>query len=136
MASAWYPEGLRALMNKEIDLDTDSIRVRAVADEDYTYSAAHLVMTSVTKYVASTDYVLTGLDISTTKGTLDAADASPAYSSLAQDTTKDIDGLVVYKFTTADADSIPLIYIDLTTPVTPNGGDINISWNASGIASL
>jgi hypothetical protein len=136
MASAWYQEGLHGLMNKEIDLDTDTIRVRAVADDDYTFSQAHTSMSSVTKYTSSTDYTLTSVDISTTKGTMDAADATPAYSSLAQDGVKSIDALVVFHFVTDDAGSTPLIYIDLTTPVDPNGGDINITWNGSGIASL
>ena len=136
MASAWYQEGLHGLMNKEIDLDTDTIRARIVADEDYTFSQAHTSMSSVTKYTGSTDYTLTSVDISTTKGTMDAADASPAYSSLSIDGTKDIDAIVIFHFVTDDAGSTPLIYIDLSAATTPNGGDINITWHASGIASL
>ena len=136
MASAWYQEGLHGLMNKEIDLDTDTIKVRAVSDEGYTFSQAHTTMTSVTAYTGTTDPTLASLDISTTKGTLDAADLSPAFSSLAISGTEDIDALVVYHFVTNDAGSTPLVYIDLTTPVTPNGTNINITWNASGIASL
>jgi hypothetical protein len=135
MASAWYQEGLHGLMNKEIDLDTDTIKVRAVADDDYTFSQAHTTMTPVTKYLSSTDATLT-CDITTTKGTLDATDLSPAFSSLAQDGVKSIDALVIFQFVTDDAGSTPLVYIDLTTPIDPNGGDINITWNASGIASL
>jgi len=136
MASAWYPDGLYGLMNKEFDLDTDTIRVRAVSDEGYTYSSAHTAMSSVTKYTGSTDAGLDNVDISSTKGTIDADDESPAYSSLAISGSEDIDGLVVFHFDTDDAGSTPLIYIDLTSAVTPNGGDINISWHASGIASL
>ena len=139
MASGWYEEGLHKLMNKEIDLDTDSIKVRATADGGYSAPAdlgTDTDMSTVTKYVGSTDDDLVSVDISTTKGTIDAADAAPAYSSLAQNAADDIDGLVVYHFVTNDAGSTPLIYIDLTTPITPNGGDINITWNASGIGSL
>lgn len=136
MASAWYQEGLHGLMNKEIDLDTDTIKVRAVADEDYTFSQAHTTMTSVTKYTGSTDATLASVDISTTKGTIDAADLAPAFSALAIDGTKDIDALVVFHFVTNDAGSTPLIYIDLAAATTPNGTDVNITWNASGIASL
>lgn len=135
MASGWYTEGKHGLMNKEIDLDTDTIKVRAVADEDYTFSAAHATMSSVTAYAGTTDPTLT-CDITTTKGTLDASDLTAAFSALAQDTTKDIDGLVVYHFVTNDAGSTPLVYIDLTTSVTPNGTDIDITWNASGVAAL
>jgi len=136
MASGWFKEGLHGLMNKEIDLDTDTIKVRAVSDEGYTFDADHTTMSSVTKYTDSTDATLLSVDISTTKGTVDAADLSPAFSSLAISGSEDIDGLVVFHFVTDDAGSTPLVYIDLTTPVTPNGGDINITWNGSGIASL
>ena len=40
---------------------------------------------------------------------------------------------MIYKDTGNAATSPLIAYIDLTTPVTPNGGDINITWNASGI---
>jgi len=139
MASGWYEEGLHGLMNKEIDLDTDTIKVRIVADEDYSAPAdfgTDTTMSTITKYSGSTDYTLTSVDITTTKGTIDAADASPAFSTVVQDAAKDVDGLVVFHFVTDDAGSTPLFYIDLTTPVTPNGGDINITWNGSGLASL
>ena len=136
MASILYREGLAGLMGGSIDLDTDTIRVRPVADEDYTVDVTHTTMSSVTGYSGATDYTLTSVDITTNKGIMDAADASPAYSSLSQDAAKDIDGLVIFKFVTNDAGSTPIVYIDLTTPLTPNGGDVNIQWNASGIFSL
>lgn len=139
MASGWYEEGLHGLMNKEIDLDTDTIKVRAVADEDYSAPAdfgTDTTLSTITAYSGSTDPTISSVDISTSKGVIDGADLAPAFSSLAIDGTKDIDGLVVYHFVTNDAGSTPLCYIDLTTPVTPNGGDINITWNASGIAAL
>lgn len=138
MASGWYEEGLHGLMNHEIDLDTDTIQVRAVADEDYAAPVdfgADTTMSTITKYLASTDATVT-IDISTTKGTMDGTDLSPAFASLAADAAKDVDGLVIFHFVTNDAGSTPILYIDLTTPVTPNGGDINITWNGSGIGSL
>lgn len=137
MASGWYGIGKQKLMNKELDLDTDTIKVRAVADEDYAAPADFTTatsMTGITGYSGSTDQTLTSVTIA--NGVLDAADLSPAFSALAQDATKDIDGLVVYHFVTNDAASTPLVYIDLSAAVTPNGTDVNITWNASGIASL
>ena len=129
MASAWYPKGKQALMNKQIDVDTDTIKVRAVSDAGYTYSTAHDFMDDVTAYVGSTDATLASVDITTTPGSVDAADLSPAFSSLAQNATDTIDGLVIYYFNTNDTSSIPLIYIDLAASTTPNGGDINITWD-------
>jgi len=139
MASILYREGLADTLGGTVDWDTDTIRVRPVADEDYTApSGAGLDITdmsTVTGYTGATDATVT-VDITTSKGIVDMTDLSPAYSSLSQDAAKDIDGLVIFKFVTNDAGSTPLCYIDLTTPFTPNGGDVNIQWNASGVISL
>lgn len=134
MASALYPLGKEAILNGDIDIDTDTIKVAAVADEDYTYSAAHQFKSSVTSYSGSTDATLAS--VTKTSGTVDAADLSPAYSSLSQDTTKDIDALVIYKDTGVAGTSNLIAYIDLTSALTPNGGNVNITWNASGIFAI
>jgi len=128
MASAMYNNARQAFMDGLIDLNTNTIKVRAVADEDYTYTATHTAMSSVTKYGASTDYILTSPTI--VDGVFDAADASPAFTDLAVDGTKDIDGLVIFKFVTDDAGSTPILYIDLGTAIRPNGGNINITWDS------
>lgn len=128
MASFMYTGAKQKLLNKEIDMNTDSIKVRAVADEDYTASAAHTAMSSVTKYTGSTDYTTESPTI--TNGIFDAADNAAAYASLAADGTKDIDGLVVFQFVTDDAGSTPILYIDLATAVRPNGGNIGITWDS------
>jgi len=128
MASAMYNNARQAFMDGLIDLNTNTIKVRAVADEDYTYTATHTAMSSVTKYALSTDYTLTSPTI--VDGVFDAADASPAFTALAVDGTKDIDGLVIFKFVTDDAGSTPILYIDLGTAVRPNGGNINITWDS------
>ena len=128
MASAMYNNARQAFMDGLIDLNTNTIKVRAVADEDYTYTATHTAMSSVTKYALSTDYTLTSPTI--VDGVFDAADASPAFTTLAVDGTKDIDGLVIFKFVTDDAGSTPILYIDLGTAVRPNGGNINITWDS------
>lgn len=128
MASAMYTAAKQMILDGNIDFNTDTIKCRAVSDTDYTYSAAHSSMSSVTKYGASTDYTLTSPTI--TDGVFDAADASPAYSSLAVDGSKAINALVIFKFVTDDAGSTPILYIDLASSVTPNGGNINITWDS------
>ena len=134
MASGLYTVAEKGFLDADIDLLTDTIKVRAVADEDYTYAGSDTSLSTITAYAGTTDPTLTSPD--TTAGVFDAADLAPAFSSLSQSTTKDIDGLVIYKFVTNDAGSTPIAYIDLTTALTPNGGDVNITWNASGIFSI
>lgn len=137
MASAVYPKALQSFLtaNPAIDVDTDTIKVAAVdLTADYTYSSSHQFKSSVTSYSGSTDATLAS--VTGTSGTMDAADLAPAWASLAQSTTKTIGALVVYKDTGNAATSPLICYIELTSAVTPNGGDINITWNASGILSI
>lgn len=137
MASAVYPKALQSFLtaNPSIDVDTDTIKVAAVdLTADYTYSSAHQFKSSVTSYSGSTDATLAS--VTGTSGTMDAADLSPAWASLAQSSTKTIGALVVYKDTGTGSTSPLIAYIELASAVTPNGGDINITWNASGILSI
>lgn len=137
MASAVYPKALQSFLtqNPSIDVDGDTIKVAAVdLTVDYAYSSTHQFKSSVTSYSGSTDATLSS--VTGTSGTMDAADLSPAWSLLAQSGTKTIGALVVYK-DTGSASTSPLIcYIELASAVTPNGGDVNVTWNASGIMSI
>ena len=128
MASAMYTQAKEDFIGGNIDMDTDVIKARIVSDADYTFSAAHTAMSSVTKYSGTTDYTLTSQTI--TGGVFDAADGSPAFSSVSQDASKTVDAIVIFKFVTDDAGSTPILYIDLSFRVTPNGGDLNITWDS------
>lgn len=135
MASAFYTGAKKGFLDGDFNLLTDTIKVRAVTDNGYTFSAAHTAMTSVTAYTGSTDPTIS-TSKTTTGGVFDAADISSAWSSLSQNSTDTIDGLVYYQFVTDDAGSTPIAYIDLTSSFTPNGGDINLNFNASGIFAI
>lgn len=65
-------------------------------------------------------------------GVFDAADLSPAFTAVSGATVESISLLK----DTASAATSPLIgYWDTASglPLTPNGGDVNVSFNASGI---
>ena len=128
MASFMYTAAKQMILDGNIDFNTDTIRVRAVADDDYTASQSHTAMSSVTKYTGSTDVAVDTPTI--TNGIFDATDDPDAFPSLAADGTKSIDALVVFKFVTDDAGSTPILYIDLAAAVTPNGGDVGITWDS------
>lgn len=135
MASFLYAVAEKGFLDADIDLLVDTIKVRAVTDTTYTPSEAHTAMSSVTAYAGTTDPTIS-TSKTTTAGVFDAADISAAWSSVSQDSSNLINGLVIYKFVTDDAGSTPIAYIDLTTSFTPNGGDINLNFNASGIFSI
>lgn len=45
-------------------------------------------------------------------------------------------GALIYRFVTNDADSVPIAFIDSVFPITTNGSDFTIQWNAEGIIQL
>jgi hypothetical protein len=71
--------------------------------------------------------------ITVVNGTFDAAD-----STFTAVSGNSIESLVIFKDTGTPATSPLLVYFDTATglPVSPNGGDIVIQWNGSGIFSL
>lgn len=137
MASALYPTAKASFLNQNpsIDLDTDTIKVALVnTSTDYTYSSAHQYYSSVTHYSGTTDQTLTS--ITTTGGVFDAADAT--FTSVAISGSKTVQALVIYKDTGSAATSPLIAYIDGFTAVTPNGGNITVTWDngASKIFAL
>ena len=134
MADLLYPLGKKAILEGDIAIDTDTIKVALVdLTADYTYSAAHQFKSSVTSYGASTDQTVANITV--TGGVVDTNDTE-TFTSVAQDGSKTVGALVIYK-DTGNASTSPLIaYIDITSPITPNTGDITITWNASGIFEI
>jgi hypothetical protein len=69
-----------------------------------------------------------------TNGVFDGADVT--YTAV---TGNSVEALVIYVDTGTAATSPLVAYIDTGVtglPVTPNGGNISVTWNASGIFSL
>jgi hypothetical protein len=112
---------------------TADVTALLVDAADYTFSAAHDFVDDV----PSGARVATGaLDSqTTTSGTFDAADET--WTSV----TGDVSEEVILHDNTGGAESTDPLIVRFDTfasgmPVTPNGGNITISWNASGIFSL
>ncbi len=137
MASALYPKAKESFLsqNPSIDMDTDTIKVALInTSTDYTYSSAHQFMSSVTHYSGTTDQTLGSKTVAS--GVFDAADST--FTAVAIDGSKTVQALVIYKDTGSAATSPVIAYIDGFSAVTPNGGDITISWDngASKIFAL
>ena len=69
-----------------------------------------------------------------TDGTFDAADIT--FSSVTGDESE---AVILYVDSGSDATSRLICFLDTVAsglPVTPNGGDITVTWNASGIFDL
>lgn len=133
MANALYPLWKQALLEftANNDLDGQTVKV-ALVTAGYTYSAAHQFYSSVSASVVGTPQTIGSKTF--TNGVFDGADVTFTAVSGSQAVS-----LVVYIDTGSAATSPLVAFIDTSVtnlPVTPNGGDITITWNASGIFAL
>jgi len=129
MASAWYNLALQEFLKASMgDMTANTVKVRLVRTSAYTFSQAHQFLTSLPSAIV-TDVTLgskTANGGGTDPGSFDAADA--VFTAVTAGAA--IDALVVYKDTGTAGTSNLLFYIDGFS-VTPNGGDITISWQNS-----
>lgn len=132
MANALYPKWKEALINGAANTAlSGTVKVALVDTGTYTYSAAHEFLTSLTGRVG-TDQTLGTKTYA--NGVFDAANAT--FTAV---TGATVESLVIYIDTGVAGTSRLVAYIDTGVtglPVTPNGGDITITWDASGIFAL
>lgn len=133
MANTLYPKWKEALLQftTNNNLSAGTVKV-ALVTAGYTYSSTDQFYSSVSASVVGTPQTLGTKTF--TNGVFDAADVTFTAVTGSAVTT-----LVIY-VDTGTAGTSPLVaYIDTSVtglPVTPNGGDITITWNASGIFAL
>lgn len=133
MANAIYPIYKAALLAglSNIDVDTGTVKVALIDTGTYTYSAAHDFYDDLSGVVG------TPQTIGTTTVAAGLFDGDNVTFTAVSGAT--VEALVVYIDTGVPGTSRLVAYIDTGVtglPVTPNGGDITITWNASGIFQL
>jgi hypothetical protein len=133
MANAVYPNYKQALLDADsnVDLNNGTVKVALIDTGTYTYSAAHTFYSDLSG-VVGTDQTIANTTV--TDGLFDGDDVT--FSSV---TGNPAEALVIYIDTGNASTSRLVAYIDTDVtglPVTPNGGDISITWNASGIFQL
>jgi len=127
MANVIYPLFKQHLMNGDIDLITDAVRAVLIDIGTYTYDAAHDAYDDLTGVVGTESSALAGKTVVGAK--FDSNDI--VFSAVTGDT---VEALVLFVDSGTPATDYLIAYLDTGTglPVTPNGGDINITVNASG----
>jgi hypothetical protein len=113
-------------------MSAGTVKVALVDTGTYTYNAANEFYTSVSSAVVGTPQTLGSKTF--VNGLFDAADAT--FTAV---TGSSVEALVIYIDTGVAGTSRLIAYFDTGVtglPVTPNGGDISITWNASGIFAL
>lgn len=137
MANAIYPKYKQAALSggANHDLSAGTVRMVLVDLADYTYSATHEFLSDV----AGASRVATSAALASktfTNGTFDAADQSPAFTGVSGDVSE---ALIFFVDTGVDGTSRLVYFNDTGTtgmPITPDGGNINAVFNASGIFAL
>lgn len=134
MANAIYPLYKQALLAADANVDlaaADPVKAALVDTGTYTYNAAHDFLDDLTGVVGTAQTITTP---TVTNGTLDGDNVT--FTAVSGAT---VEALVIYIDTGVSTTSRLVAYIDTDQtglPVTPNGGDITITWNASGIFTL
>ncbi|KYC52210.1 MAG: hypothetical protein AMQ22_00937 [Candidatus Methanofastidiosum methylothiophilum] len=132
MANAIYPKYKEALLSGSSNTGLNGTVNCTLVTGDYTYSATDEFITAID---AGYRIDTVALDDKTfTNGTFDADNVQ--YTSV---TGSEVTAIVIWIDTGVEATSRLVAYIDTDVtnlPVTPNGGDILITWNASGIFTL
>lgn len=138
MANLLYPLYKQSLIagdaNSDLDNNTttDGPFVALVDTGTYTYSSAHQFYSSLSGVVGTDQRIV---NPTVTTGLFDGDDVTFTAVSGAS-----VEALVIYRKNSGANTTWRLVaYIDTgvtNLPVTPNGGNITITWNASGIFQL
>ena len=132
MANALYPKWKEAIVQASSNSSLGgTVKVALVDTGTYTYSSAHEFQSSLSGVVGTAQTLGTK---TYTNGVFDAADVTFTAVS-----GSSVEALVIYIDTGSSATSRLVAYIDTGVtglPVTPNGGDIGITWSGSGIFAL
>lgn len=133
MANAIYPKYKEGILQSaaNTNLSSGTVKAALVDTGTYTYSSAHQFLSSLTGVVGT---AVTLGSKTLTNGTFDAADAT--WTAVSGATAE---AIVLYVDTGVAGTSPLVAFLDTGytgLPVTPNGGDITVVWNASGIFTL
>lgn len=126
MANALYDNGRESFLRGEISWNGDNIKAVLVDTASY---SVDLAADQFLSDIPAGERVATSGNLAsktTVDGVADAADVT--FSSVTGDQSE---ALVLYQDTGSASTSRLIAYIDSATglPVTPNGGDVTISWD-------
>lgn len=135
IANALYDTFKQGLLDKLFDLNTDTIKASLIDSADYTYSAAHDEYSGASRDVPLVAIVAESAALTSptiTNGVFDTADFS--WTSVSGDQSE---AIILWDDTTTN-DRLVCFYDASMTgmPVTPNGGNINVTVHASGWFAL
>lgn len=134
MANAIYPKYKEAIIDASANVDLNDLTVKvALLATGETYVGTDTFLTDITGgNIVGTAQAINNTTV--VNGLFDGDDVTFTAVSGAQ-----VVALLIYIDTGSGATSRLVAWIDTSVtglPVTPNGGNISITWNASGIFQL
>ena len=141
MASKLYGQFLQQALNKEVDWDTDTIKVALLTNSYTPDQDAHNYFDDVSSYeVTGTGYTAGGITLANKTNTyssatnvivLDADDVTWSSSTITARYA------IVYDASPATNATKPLIgYVDFGSDQSSSNGNFTITWDATGIVRI
>lgn len=138
VSAKWYQKAFMKVLNKEVDWDTDDIKVMLCTNAYTPDQAAHDYKSDVDNEVTDDGYTAGGATLASktialadSVITLDAADVTWENASITARYA------VIYSDAGAtDADKVLLGYADFGQDMISSSGDFKIAWSASGIFTI
>ena len=143
MASKMFLFGLQEIVQADIDLDGDDIRVGLCMTNNTCATDADDGTVTVMNDVTLDEGDATGygrqalaneavaLDDANDWVEFDADDA--VFSGLSGDASRDYDGAIILKHVTNDTDSPPIAWSEFSADVVKESTQVTVQWNAEGI---
>jgi hypothetical protein len=131
VASQLYPKGKAHILGlaTKADLVADNLKLLLIDTADETYNAADEFHSDITGAgIVATSGNLAGKSV--TSGTFDANDIT--LTGVTGDT---VEAVVLYKDTGTSGTSPLIAWFDIST-FTPNGSDVTVVFNASGLFAI
>lgn len=125
-----YPTAKKKLLDGDLALDSSTIKA-VLLETAYTPNSSNEFLSDVSSGSRQGTAQTLGSK-TTTGGVFDAADIT--FPSVPTDA--ECDSILLYADSGAEATSPLIAVIDLTSAVTPDGNNIAVAWNASGIFAL
>lgn len=141
-----FTNAKRALLAGELDFDAQSIRVALLMTNHSLLTAGQEDVATISAITTLDEFnganyarkVLASPVVAAVNAsdwaTFDATDV--LFTALGAG-TRSAAGILLFRFVTTDADSVPIAWIDTGGfPIAGNGGDLTIVWDALGILRL
>lgn len=136
----FYGPFFQSVFNKEIDIDSDALKVMLTTSAYTPDQDSHRYKSSITNEISGTGYAAGGVALPSVTVTYTAAtnvlmfDAPDVAWSGATFTAR---YAIIYDSTPSTDATRPLIgYVDFGADVAVSSGTLTLVWNASGIAAV